>query len=180
MTIEMARSFAEGAHMGQVRKDAMQTPYVAHLAEVAGLVTGFGGTPAAIMAAWLHDTVEDCDVAPADLSVRFGAHVARLVMEMTDDKTLPYGTRKQMQIASAPHKSSEGMLIKICDKFANVRSVADSEPVEWTLERQAAYLDWAETVVAALPAGAEVAKAAFAAQLAVSRRVVAARMARVV
>ncbi len=178
MNIEMARSFAESAHMGQVRKDAAQTPYVAHLAEVAGLVTGFGGTPSAIMAAWLHDTVEDCDVQPADLSARFGAHVARLVMEMTDDKSLDYATRKQVQVAQAPHKSPEGMLIKICDKFANVRSVADSEPVEWTVARQAAYLDWAESVVAGLPAGAEVAKAAFAAQLTVSRRVVAARSAR--
>ncbi len=175
MTIEMARSFAEGVHMGQVRKDAARTPYAAHLAEVAGLVTGFGGTPAAIMAAWLHDTVEDCAVEPADLTARFGAHVTRLVMELTDDKALPPATRKQVQIAQAPHKSPEAALIKVCDKFANVRSVMDAEPVDWTLERQAAYLDWAESVVAALPAGADVAKAAFAAQLAVTRRVVAAR-----
>lgn len=159
--IETARDFATTVHAGQVRKNAAQSPYVVHLHEVAGLVTRFGGSEAAITAAWLHDTVEDCGVRPGDLVARFGAEVAGIVSELTDDKSLPKAERKRRQIANAPSKSRDAALVNICDKLSNVRSVGATPPVDWSPERRAAYLDWAAAVVAALPAGAAEARAAF-------------------
>lgn len=167
--IDTARDFATAAHAGQIRKDAARSPYVVHLHEVAGLVARFGGTEAAIAAAWLHDTVEDCGVLPEELVARFGAEVAGLVAELTDDKALPKAERKRRQIANAPSKSRDAALVKICDKLSNVRSVGATPPVDWPPERRAAYLDWAAAVVAALPAGAAEARAAFEAVLAEAR-----------
>ena len=173
--IEAARAFAETEHQGQTRKGAAAEPYSVHLAEVATLVTRFGGSEAAICAAWLHDTVEDCQTAPETLARHFGAEVAALVVELTDDKSQPKARRKELQIAHAPHKSPEAALLKICDKLSNIRAVAETPPADWPQARRAAYLDWAEAVVAMLPAGADPARPAFAVQLAASRAAVASR-----
>lgn len=174
-TVDMARQFAEAAHAGQTRKGAGKEPYISHVAEVAALVAGFGGSGGQVMAAWLHDTVEDCGVSPEEVAARFGAEVAALVGEVTDDKSLPKAERKQLQVDHAPHKSDAAALIKICDKLSNIRAVGTAPPVHWPVARQAAYLDWAEAVVARLPSGADPVREAFAVALAGSRRMVAAR-----
>lgn len=88
---------------------------------------------------------------------------------------LPKARRKELQIEHAPHKSPQAALLKICDKLSNIRAVAETPPSDWPQARRAAYLDWAEAVVAGLPAGADPARPAFAAQLAASRAAVAAR-----
>lgn len=173
--VDMARQFAEVAHAGQTRKGAAKEPYIRHVAEVAALVAGFGGSSGQVMAAWLHDTVEDCGVLPEEVAELFGAEVAALVAEMTDDKALPKAERKQLQVDHAAHKSDAAALIKICDKLSNIRAVGTAPPVHWPVARQAAYLDWAEAVVVRLPSGADPARAAFAEALAGSRRLVAAR-----
>ena len=81
--IEKAKEFAVRAHDGQVRKGAAQEPYTVHLEEVARLAAGFGAGEAVIAAAWLHDTVEDCDVSAGDLraivsSIQIVADVERM------------------------------------------------------------------------------------------------------
>lgn len=167
-----ARAFAEAAHAGQLRKGAAQEPYFVHLEEVAALVAAFGGDAVAVAAAWLHDTVEDCGVTPADLAARFGAEIAAVVAELTDDKALPKDERKRLQQVHAPHKSPRAALVKICDKLSNIRALELSPPADWPLARRLAYLDWAEAVVGALPSGADPARPAFAAQLAASRAAV--------
>lgn len=173
--IDDARRFAEAAHAGQTRKGAGREPYVVHLEEVATLVARFGGSRAQVMAAWLHDTVEDQGVSPDELEARFGPEVAGLVRELTDDKALDKAERKRLQIAHAPDKSPAAALVKICDKLSNIRAVADTPPLHWPVARQAAYLDWANAVVAALPEVAGAARAAFAGQLVLSRAAVAVR-----
>ncbi len=167
--IAQARQFAETAHAGQTRKSAGQEPYVVHLEEVAELVTRFGGTETAIAAAWLHDTVEDCSVMPEQISARFGAQIAAVVMELTDDKSLSKPQRKQMQLVNAPGKSADAALVKLCDKMSNVRAVGETPPVHWPAERRAAYLSWAEEVVGLLPQVPTAARTAFAQTLARSR-----------
>ena len=173
--IEKAKAFAARAHVGQMRKGAGAEPYTIHLEEVANRVTAYGGTEDAIIAAWLHDTVEDCATTPADIEAHFGAEVAAIVAQLTDDKALEKAERKRMQIVNAPGKSPAAALVKICDKLSNIRAVAETPPLNWPIERQLAYLDWAEAVVAALPAGADPARPDFAAQLAAARAQVAAR-----
>lgn len=168
-TIDTARHFAEAAHAGQTRKGVAQEPYITHVAEVAGQVADLGGSDAQIMAAWLHDTVEDCGVLPDQLVEIFGPVVTGLVQELTDDKSLDKASRKQMQLNTAAHKSSAAALIKVCDKLSNVRAVGLSPPVHWNIARRRAYLDWAEGVVSRLPSGADPARQAFAGALAQAR-----------
>ena len=173
--IDKARRFAGTAHAGQTRKGAEGEPYVTHVAEVAASVAGFGGTEAQIVAAWLHDTVEDCGVTPGELVSIFGAEVAALVGELTDDKSLPKAERKRLQIEHAPHKTDAAALIKACDKLANIRAVGTSPPTHWPVARRMAYLDWAEAVVLRLPAGADPARVALAEALAQPRKSVRSR-----
>ncbi|WP_431300163.1 HD domain-containing protein [Tabrizicola sp. BL-A-41-H6] len=173
--VELARQFAEAAHSGQTRKGAGREPYINHVVEVATLVARFGGSEAQVMATWLHDTVEDCGVLPAEIAERFGDEVAALVVEMTDDKSLPKAERKELQVRNAPHKTDAAALIKICDKLSNIRAVGAAPPLHWPVERQMAYLDWADAVVSRLPGGADPVREAFADALALSRKAVAAR-----
>ncbi|WP_168732894.1 HD domain-containing protein [Aliigemmobacter aestuarii] len=170
--IAQAEAFARKAHAGQTRKGEGAEPYDIHIEEVAALVARFGGADEVIMAAWLHDTIEDCAVDEAEIRDRFGAAVAAMVVELTDDKGLPKAERKRLQVVNAPGKSAGAALVKLCDKMSNVRAVGATPPVHWPVTRRIAYLDWAETVVAALPGGHEAARAEFAACLAASRAAV--------
>lgn len=83
---------------------------------------------------------------------RFGQEVARIALEVTDDKSLPKAQRKQAQIDHAPPMSPKATLVKIADKTCNLRDVANSPPAGWSLERRQAYFDWAKLVVDGLPA----------------------------
>ena len=173
--VSKARDFARAKHDGQFRGGAAHEPYENHLAEVAALVLQFGGDETVQAAAWLHDTVEDCPVLPAEIVQCFGSVVAGIVAEVTDDKSQEKAERKQAQVRNAPGKSAGGALLKICDKISNIRAVGGSPHLEWSAERQNAYLDWAAEVVSFLPTGAEAARLRFAWELAVARTAVAAR-----
>lgn len=157
--VPRARAFAETAHAGQTRKDNT-TPYITHVAEVAARTERFGGDDEMVAAAWLHDTVEDCGVSFAELHEAFGPRVTGLVREMTDDTSLPKAERKAAQVADAPSKSRDAVLIKLADKTSNVRALRVLPP-NWPTDRMRAYLDWAETVVAALPDAHPRARAGF-------------------
>lgn len=168
--IARARAFAEERHAGQTRKGENALPYITHVTEVAETTARFGGRPETVAAAWLHDVVEDCPpTTSADIAAMFGAQVAALVAEMTDDKSLPKAERKHLQIINAPGKSEQAVLIKLADKISNVRSIATNPPQDWGHDRKAAYLDWAETVVAALPTVPAAALAEFQDAVALAR-----------
>ena len=147
--IARAADFAARAHVRQRRKGDAQEPYINHLAEVALLLTqATDGQDAALIAAgWLHDTLEDTDTEREEIEVLFGPAVAALVAEVTDDKSLVKAERKRLQIETAPHKSRQARMLKIADKTSNLRALASSPPSGWDLERRAAYVHWAETVV---------------------------------
>lgn len=152
--LKQARDLAWKLHDGQTRKGAKQEPYFVHLEEVADLVALWGGSVEAQLAAWLHDTVEDCPpYSLAEVKAQFGGNVARVVGEVTDDKSLPKAERKRMQVVNAAHKSTEAALVKLADKTSNLRTLVVSPPVEWDKARRLAYVEWAETVVGALPTG---------------------------
>src|SRR5229473_3166794 len=82
-------------HVHQRRKGVAQEPYINHLLEVASLVAeATGGTdPNLVTAALLHDAIEDQGVTSEMIVGQFGEHVADIVMEVTDDKTLPKDER---------------------------------------------------------------------------------------
>jgi (p)ppGpp synthase/HD superfamily hydrolase len=142
--------FAALKHRGQRRKGAAGEPYFNHLAEVAFLVAKAteGRDPLAVLGALLHDTIEDTETTADELEAEFGADVARLVAEVTDDKRLPKAERKRLQVETAPEKSRQARMLKIADKTSNLRAMAMSPPMGWDLERRNDYIDWAEAVVA--------------------------------
>ena len=150
--VDLARAldFAARKHAHQRRKGEDAEPYVNHLADVARLVaeaTG-GRDPTAVVAALLHDTIEDTGTKRSELKRAFGPGVAAIVAEVTDDKRLPKQVRKQRQVEEARHKSRRAKLIKIADKTSNLRSLLTSPPVGWSLDRQREYFEWAARVVA--------------------------------
>jgi GTP diphosphokinase / guanosine-3',5'-bis(diphosphate) 3'-diphosphatase len=147
-----ALQFAARKHRDQRRKDPEASPYINHpiaLASILWVEAGVEETDA-ICAALLHDTVEDTETTEAELVERFGAKIASIVMEVTDDKSLPKTERKELQVAHAPHLSREAKLVKLADKISNVRDVGSSPPSDWPLARRREYFDWARRVVEGL------------------------------
>jgi hypothetical protein len=166
-----AQAFAIDAHAGQTRKGAAREPYIVHLAEVANLTRAFGGSDAAVAAAWLHDCIEDCAVVDAEIREAFGDTVADLVGELTDPPRTPRAQRRQLQVERAAGKSREARLIKVADKTSNLRSVAMSPPREWDSARKLGYVRWGVAVVAALPGLPDTALATFLDVVEAARRV---------
>lgn len=145
-----AIAFAAEKHRHQTRKDAEESPYIIHPIAVATVlaVEGDVANDATLLAAILHDTVEDTDTTFAELEEHFGPEVTGLVRELTDDKSLKKDERKRLQVEHARESSPRAKQIKIADKISNVRDIAVSPPADWPLERRREYLTWSERVVA--------------------------------
>ncbi len=147
-----AANFAAKKHKDQKRKGSDGEPYINHPIEVASLLTNVGQVDDTdmIVAALLHDTVEDCDVTFEEIAEKFGTAVADYVRELTDDKSLPKAERKRLQIEHAPHLSIGAKQIKLADKMSNIRDVTANPPDGWDLQRRREYVEWGEKVVAGL------------------------------
>jgi len=148
--VSEAADLAACRHNGMARKGRGNEPYINHLAEVANLLaTATDGTDAELVAAgWLHDTIEDTETTREELAQKFSKRVAALVVEVTDDMTLPKDQRRQQQIIDAPKKSSGAKLIKIADKISNIRARILPQPSQDERKDLIDYLAWAEKVVA--------------------------------
>ena len=144
-----AASFAAHKHRNQRRKDVEASPYINHPLALARVLADEGGVTDAetLCAALLHDTVEDTDTTPDELAREFGAEVAAIVAEVTDDTTLVKSERKRLQVEHAAHISDKGKLVKLADKICNLRDIIASPPDGWSLERKREYFDWGKQVV---------------------------------
>ncbi|GAB6032108.1 Guanosine-3',5'-bis(diphosphate) 3'-pyrophosphohydrolase MESH1 [Chamberlinius hualienensis] len=142
-------NFAAVKHKDQRRKDVEQTPYINHPLGVAQILSEEGGVTdiATILAAILHDTVEDTDTNFEEIEKEFGNEVADIVREVTDDKSLPYEERKRLQIVHAPKSSHKAKLVKLGDKLYNLRDLNKSIPKGWSEDRVENYFKWAKEVV---------------------------------
>jgi (p)ppGpp synthase/HD superfamily hydrolase len=101
-TIMRAAHRAAEWHKDQRRKGAAGEPYIGHLLEVAALVAEADeGNVDLIVAALLHDAIEDQPISWEQIEEEFGERVAGLVMEATDDKSLPKAECKRLQIETA-------------------------------------------------------------------------------
>ena len=158
-----AAHFAAQKHAGQRRKGAAAEPYINHPLEVAELVSSALPKPDTnlVIAALLHDTMEDAGVTKEELIQAFGVDVAELVVEVTDDKALPKAERKRLQIVNAPKKSVRAQVIKLADKISNVGAILATPPSDWNAQRKREYVEWAKQVVDALPAPNQKLKAEF-------------------
>ena len=142
-------NFAAQKHSTQRRKDGAATPYINHPIEVAMHLAEVGKVEDEdiLIAALLHDTIEDTDTTQEEIAAEFGDPVAGLVAECTDDKSLGKMERKRLQVVNAPKKSSGAKQIKIADKTCNLKSIHSDPPEEWSSQRKLEYFQWAEKVV---------------------------------
>ena len=106
-----------------------------------------------VAAGWLHDTMEDTDTTREELSARFSDRVALLVIECTDDMSLPKAERRRLQVVDAPKKSADAKLIKIADKISNIGARIHSDPTTEERDDLVDYTAWAEQVVAGCRGG---------------------------
>lgn len=145
-----AARFAQLAHgkAGQTR-DGSGLPYITHPAAVAFIVASVPHTEEMLAAAWLHDVVEDCDVAIAEIADRFGPCVSDLVGFLTNT---PSGTganramRKALDRERLRGADPRAQTIKVADIIVNSRTVVDDKP---KFARQ--YLSEKQADLAALP-----------------------------
>jgi len=144
-----AAAFAANKHSKQRRKDADASPYINHPLGLARVLAEEGSVTdaATLCAALLHDTIEDTETTPEELEREFGPEIRALVMEVTDDKSLPGPARKLMQIDHAAHISEKAKRVKLADKICNLRDVASTPPTHWPIERRREYFDWAKSVI---------------------------------
>ena len=143
-----AARYAAERHHGQRRKGAADLPYVMHVFDVARrLAEVRPDDETLILGAILHDVVEDTSGTREEIASLFGEDVASLVMEVTDDKSLPKARRKELQVKHVPHLSDAAKRLKFADKASNLTAIVDAPP-DWDDQRKRAYADWAEQVMA--------------------------------
>jgi len=144
-----ALKFSAEKHRDQRRKDEQASPYINHPIEVANVLWTIGDVHDAvtIIGAILHDTIEDTNTAPEEIGDNFGKDVLALVLEVTDDKSLPKKERKLQQIEKSPFLSWSAKQLKLADKICNVGDIANFPPRNWSRQRKIDYLNWAESVI---------------------------------
>jgi guanosine-3',5'-bis(diphosphate) 3'-pyrophosphohydrolase len=153
--VSEAAELAARRHNGMARKGRGNEPYINHLAEVANLLsTATDGADAELVAAgWLHDSIEDTETTREELAQKFSERVASLVVECTDDMSLPKAERRRLQVVNASHKSPSARLIKIADKISNIGARILPDPSADERADLVDYTNWAEQVVAGCRGG---------------------------
>lgn len=144
-----AIAFASEKHSSQRRKDAAKSPYINHPIALVDVLANEGNVTdiQILCAAALHDTIEDTATTADELKSIFGEKITSIVLELTDDKSLPKHVRKEKQIEHAPHCSPEAKVVKIADMICNLRNILAAPPTDWSVERKQGYFDWAAKVV---------------------------------
>ena len=123
------RAFQDGAHAhaGQTRKSG--EPYITHPVAVAGILAELGMDAETIIAAILHDTLEDTELSRADIAAEFGEVVAELVEGVTKLDKMRFGSRQEADAESfrkmllAMARDLRVILIKLADRLHNMRTL---------------------------------------------------------
>ena len=134
-SVRKAYRFADEAHLGQIRNSGQ--PYITHPIAVAQQCAEWKLDAQALMAALLHDAIEDCGVTKPELIERFGAPVAELVDGLTKLEKLEFNTREENQAESfrkmllAMARDVRVILIKLADRTHNMRTLGDVPRTKW-------------------------------------------------
>ncbi|MDP2257397.1 MAG: bifunctional (p)ppGpp synthetase/guanosine-3',5'-bis(diphosphate) 3'-pyrophosphohydrolase [Polaromonas sp.] len=134
--VRLAYRFADEAHLGQLRNSG--EPYITHPIAVAQQCAEWKLDAQALMAALLHDAIEDCGVTKSELIERFSAPVAELVDGLTKLEKLEFNTREENQAESfrkmllAMARDVRVILIKLADRTHNMRTLNDAPRTKWT------------------------------------------------
>ncbi len=144
--------FAADKHQHQRRKNIAATPYINHPLQVAQVLWQVGSVHDSdiLIAAILHDTLEDTNTEVEELLALFGAPITHIVEEVSDDTRLCSTDRKRLQVEKAASLSLGAQQIKLADKICNIQDIASAEesPQGWDLARKQAYLCWSMQVSA--------------------------------
>lgn len=133
--VRLAYRFADEAHLGQLRSNGK--PYITHPIAVAAQCAEWKLDAQALMAALLHDAIEDCNVTKSELIERFGSPVAELVDGLTKLDKLHFNTREENQAESfrkmllAMARDVRVILIKLADRTHNMRTLSDVPRAKW-------------------------------------------------
>ncbi len=133
--VRRAYRFADEAHLGQLRNNG--EPYITHPIAVAQQCAEWKLDAQALMAALLHDAIEDCGVTKPELIERFGVSVADLVDGLTKLEKLEFKTREENQAESfrkmllAMARDVRVILIKLADRTHNMRTLSDVPRTKW-------------------------------------------------
>ena len=133
--VRLAYRFADEAHLGQLRNSG--EPYITHPIAVAAQCAEWKLDAQALMAALLHDALEDCGVTKTELIERFGSPVAELVDGLTKLDKLQFNTREENQAESfrkmllAMARDVRVILIKLADRSHNMRTLSDAPREKW-------------------------------------------------
>ena len=133
--VRLAYRFADEAHLGQLRNSG--EPYITHPIAVAAQCAEWKLDAQALMAALLHDALEDCSVTKIELIERFGSPVAELVDGLTKLDKLHFNTREENQAESfrkmllAMARDVRVILIKLADRSHNMRTLSDAPREKW-------------------------------------------------
>lgn len=133
--VRLAYRFADQAHLGQLRNNG--EPYITHPIAVAEQCADWKLDAQALMAALLHDALEDCGVDKGELIDRFGTSVAELVDGLTKLDKLQFNTREENQAESfrkmllAMARDVRVILIKLADRTHNMRTLSDTPRAKW-------------------------------------------------
>jgi guanosine-3',5'-bis(diphosphate) 3'-pyrophosphohydrolase len=146
-----ALAFAAEMHTGQWKKGCSKLPYINHPIKVASLLSSISRKKniTLLVAALLHDVLEKTAADPAGIRAAFGKEVLGIVLEVTDDTSLPDTERKQRQIESARRLSPVAKKIRLADKICNMRDIM-TYPLGWSQQRKLAYLEFAGKLAAEL------------------------------
>ncbi|MBK6867999.1 MAG: bifunctional (p)ppGpp synthetase/guanosine-3',5'-bis(diphosphate) 3'-pyrophosphohydrolase [Burkholderiales bacterium] len=134
-SVRKAYRFADNAHLGQLRHSG--EPYITHPIAVAAQCAEWKLDAYALMAALLHDTLEDCGVDKNDLLQAFGPQVAELVDGLTKLDKLRFNTREEGQAESfrkmllAMARDVRVILVKLADRLHNMRTMGDMPRNKW-------------------------------------------------
>ncbi len=126
--IEKAFDFADKAHKGQVRVSG--EPYITHLVETAFLVSQLKLDVPSVVAALLHDTIEDCEVKAEELEGAFGPEIADIVQGVTKLTRIGFESKEEKQAENfrkmliAMAKDIRVVLVKLCDRLHNMRTLS--------------------------------------------------------
>jgi len=120
--------WASHLHADQARKGT-RIAYVSHLLAVSSLVLEDGGTEEEAIAGVLHDAIEDCHVAEAEIRARFGAPVAEIVVACSEDRDAARDQdwearkRRYLEHLEDPELPAEALRVSAADKLHNARSI---------------------------------------------------------
>lgn len=133
--VEQAIRAASVLHNGQIRKGSAPYPYISHLVAVGLIVGDYTDDEDTIVAAFLHDTIEDTDYTPEELADDFGKDVRDLVIALSEplDKNgerFPWKERKVEYIKQLKKAPEGSLIISAADKIHNMRSVVEEYHAE--------------------------------------------------